>query len=254
VTAPEPWSTDNYQVDRWKAPSTVGYALLGIGVVALAAIPGAPTFLRIDLAVAGVMLLAGSRKTRKPAIESRDGLPVLRLRLHSHAPTMIFIALSVFGAVTTWGAAMSLLPKGFIVVGLVLLLFGVLATGLGLSLSRNRMTFGRSTLRVISPVQGHDREFAWSDISVVVLGPSPRNAGTPIITLTCPAHAVIERSTARFLSGEFRPAADQWILPAGWTVEPNALLATIRYLAANPQERATVTVDQVTRMLTPPRG
>jgi hypothetical protein len=253
VTAPEPWSTDNYRFDHWKSSSRVGYALTGIGAAALAAIPGAPTFLRIDVAVAGVMLLAASWTTRKPAVESQDGLPVLRLRLHSHGPTLIFAVLFVFGAVTTWGAATSSLPKGLIVVGLATLLFGGIATGLGLTLGRNRMIFGRSTLRVISPVQGHDREFAWSDISDVTLGPSPRNAGTPVVTLSCPAHAVVERSTAQFLAGEFRPAADRWILPAGWTVEPNALPATIRYLAANPTERATVTVEQVTRMLTPPR-
>lgn len=241
-------------VEHWPRSSGAGYVLLGTCVLVLAAVPGPPLFLHVAVGINGLMFLACSRTPTRPAVTIVDGVAVLGWRPYSHAPTLLFLVVSLYGAVLTGGAIAGQVPAGFLGVGLVALCFGITVVGLCLSLCLNRMTFGPDTLRVVCPVQGYDREFAWREVTGAALGAGPGRAAIPVVSLTCPATAVVERSSARLLSNEIRPAGDQWPLPAGWTVEPNALLATIQFMIDNPQQRTTVSTDQIRSMLTRPRG
>ncbi|WP_219823313.1 hypothetical protein, partial [Nocardia nova] len=131
-----------------------------------------------------------------------DGIAVLGWRPYSHAPTLLFLVVSLYGAVLAGGAIAGLVPVGFLGVGLVALCFGITVVGLCLSLCWNRMIFGPDTLRVVCPVQGYDREFAWREVTGAALGAGPRSGAIPVVSLTCPATAVVERSSARLLSNE----------------------------------------------------
>ncbi|WP_128145259.1 hypothetical protein [Nocardia africana] len=206
--------------EHWPRSSGGGYVLLGTCVLVLAAVPGPPLLLHVAVGINGLMFLASSRTPRRPAVRIVDGVAVLGWRPYSHAPTLLFLVVSLYGAALAGGAIAGLVPAGFLGVGLVALCFGITVVGLCLSLCLNRMTFGPDTLRVVCPVQGYDREFAWCEVTGAAFGAGPGRAAVPVVSVTCPATAVVERSSARLLSNEVRPTGDQWPLPAGGRSSP----------------------------------
>ena len=86
-------------VEHWPRSSGGGWVLLGTCVLVLAAVPGPPLFLHVAVGINGLMFLACSRTPRRPAVRIVDGVAVLGLRPYSHAPTLLFLVVSLYGAV-----------------------------------------------------------------------------------------------------------------------------------------------------------
>lgn len=107
--------------------------------------------------------------------------------------------------------------------------------------------FGARTLRARSGK--FDREFDWNAMTDIAIKPNPAAPAAPRITFTCPQEATINHDARR------NPGVhvSVWsIIPGGFHVEPNALVATLRYVAANYDQGDPPTPNMIIAMLTPP--
>lgn len=228
--------------------------VVGAGLVALALVAachGWPKEWAATIVVAGLFPIVTEFRSRNPALEVVDGRVILRFWPWRNPMTyaMILLALLAVGFVAT-GIREGPHYWWFILGGPA---FGVLAVRTLYAecrfAGRNRMIFSPSTLRVIAAV---DWEFPWSAITELTPRPVDDSRGGFRITMTCPRDAMIDRSPPQ------RPhtpdASEQhWTLfLAAWRVDPNSLLATLRFMVEHPQHRATITPNQLRSMLTPP--
>lgn len=107
------------------------------------------------------------------------------------------------------------------------------------------------TIRISQP--GRVREFPWAAISQV-RGRQTANLGggsRPELEFRCYAAQVITHAgppEALYTNDATIPRTYQ-INPLGMYIAPNALLATLEFMVTHPEQRSTLSLDQITAML-----
>lgn len=117
---------------------------------------------------------------------------------------------------------------------------------------RTRLVLDRNSFRAV--LAGRDREFPWDAVSQVRGERVKVDKKTRAeIEFHCPPAHVVDHS------GKTEPGFDSTepraykILFTGLPVRPDALLATMEFMADHRDQRAQVALDQIAAMLNPPR-
>ncbi|MEV6072248.1 hypothetical protein AB0L82_37400 [Nocardia sp. NPDC052001] len=235
---------------RWMFPISL---LGGIGFLILAVFDGQGDD-RLLFGSLGLAMVSTFPTPEYPAVTVRAGRAVLRYRPWRRPEFRLFFLLTITGAVVFQYGRTGDAPQWFVPGGLVLVLGSGFFTLLLLTGIERHITFGEHTLHVSHA--GFDWELPWEAITNVATRTKlvKRGGSYPEIVLNCPRGAVIDRSSPTSLARQQDPEG-QWTVPTGaWTVEPGALSATIRFLVDHPDQRASITPEQVRAMLTPPMG
>lgn len=236
----------------WCPPPPIGTVLAGIGLMALGGAIGVglSVYAGIYMGLIGSAALVSVWVPKRPSVVVEHGSVVLRYRLRRSGPGLFALILPCAGLAAI-AASSALGPPVEVVLGFVLLVIAALFAALVLLSADSRMVFGVDTLVVWSSSGILYREFRWDAMTDPTIGASLQSAYVPEITFTCPADAVVERSSQQFLASELVRGPDRWALMASsFTVDPNALLATIRFMIEHPDRRARLTVADIRAMLT----
>lgn len=243
-------------MEAWPVPGRAGTVAMAafFGLFALLAVWLAGPAGVVFFASFGVLAVVVRRRWGKPAVVVENYRAVLVFRPWS-SPALQGPCVLTAASVALISGVPSRLPETAMrVMGVLLLIIVAPLAPMGLC-ARNRMIFGARALRVSrrNLLGRSDNEFPWDAITDLALVPAFGKVGqNPAVVFTCPRAAV----TDRLRTGSRRtgtPADNRWKLVVGnWNVEPNALLATLRFMADHPDVRADVTAAQATAMLTPP--
>ncbi|MFF2555058.1 hypothetical protein ACFVUS_28920 [Nocardia sp. NPDC058058] len=236
---------------RWRFSPI--YPLAGIAFLTMAVF-GGPGDGRLFFVTLGLAMVSMFSTAERPAVSVVAGRAVLRYRPWRTPVGRFFILLTTAGATTLWYGLTGDAPRWFVPAGLILTFASVFFTLLLLTGIERHITFGEHTLHV--SYAGFDWELPWEAITDVGTKTKrvERSGSYMEIVLTCPPGAVIDRSSPKSGARQQDPRG-QWTVPtSAWTVEPAALSATIRFLVDHPDQRASITPEQVRAMLTPPTG
>lgn len=249
----------------WPAPRKLGMLLAGIAMIAASVLGVAvqlfPIIVEVTIALMGLMFIAWSRPGRRPGFTvDAAGRCVLRFRPVLNPQLHGALFLGAAGISMIWCGASGAVPGWFMFSGAALVAIPLYVSPFVIKNARGAyLTFDRDTFRLENrlPRIGFDREFRWDAVTDLVLErdtTTQTKTPIPIITFACPDDSVMIHASATEGRDVATTIDGRWQLRPPWfTVEPNALFATIQYLSNGPEHRANMTIADLEAMLTPPR-